>query len=758
MNITIPCSKCGHKYTVDSALAGKRIKCIHCGGVVAIPVPRGQRQPPASSPRVAPAQPSADPYGFLEDEPAADSELPRIEPRSRSAGRKRSNHGVWLLVGGAGALLVLVVGGLWLSNALRSTTSNTDSQQPTNAANSGQQVASGQPTSSSTKTIALPPRSLQLPGAEPNAPGWASNSSDAPFDVKKFLGDRKAAADDCANVYFAALAELSSDMDFVYPAPEWQKRLPRLKNLSETIETLLDEDQLRAGTVPIEPIERLLGEVRPATELIDTISPKSSCLFVSGLRFDTLLPHAQSARQVAKLAELEIYHARAKGRFEDAEKAVRRTLRLARDLRPRGPAICQLASVSMDGLVLNSINELYLGQPGLKPEHCDKLIGILSEHGRLAIDPRGEAVRVEYIILRNSLDDLQSGRMTPEKLAEAAENPAFRALRTSGINWAAEVAACNKFFASAIELATLPQHESMRLKLFDKNVADAKQASSAVWILVPALQQIDDATARDRTRLGATMSLIAVRRYQLVHGKPPETLAIAVKEAGLPDIPIDAYSGQPLRYRVDSGQPIVYSVGSDQKDDGGLADWEFGRKPGDFIFRIAPVAGPPLGAASGVASDPGPRPGPPPVPPIPNFQAATTPQEMARVQAKLESDLKRYHADLLKYHESWERFFKNKYGRDWTIKILVTGVSDPKYYQIVDSRMRSLPGSSGTEKYGTMADGTITFLLAPINDLNAFASKIDFGKVSKVDGNERVIHVTADASKLDASNLDPFNP
>src|SRR5262245_55733502 len=175
MNITISCSKCGQKHTVDAALAGKRIKCKHCGGVIAIPVPRGQPAPPASSPRAVPTAPDTDPYGFLDDEPAAESELPRLETRSRSAARKRGNHGVWLVVGGAGALFVLIVGGLWLTNALRSAGSESLTQGPAQGASTGQPIASGQSPTSPTKSIPLPPagmanRVASDPGPRPGPP------------------------------------------------------------------------------------------------------------------------------------------------------------------------------------------------------------------------------------------------------------------------------------------------------------------------------------------------------------------------------------------------------------------------------------------------------------------------------------------------------------------------------------------------------------------------------------------------------------
>ena len=65
-----------------------------------------------------------------------------------------------------------------------------------------------------------------------------------------------------------------------------------------------------------------------------------------------------------------------------------------------------------------------------------------------------------------------------------------------------------------------------------------------------------------------------------------DDLAAAAKEAGLSSVPIDIYSGEALHYNVLDGRPVLYSVGSDQIDDGGLVDWNYGQQPGDFVLLL----------------------------------------------------------------------------------------------------------------------------------------------------------------------------
>ena len=55
----------------------------------------------------------------------------------------------------------------------------------------------------------------------------------------------------------------------------------------------------------------------------------------------------------------------------------------------------------------------------------------------------------------------------------------------------------------------------------------------------------------------------------------------------MPGVPVDPFSGLPLKMAMISGEPVIYSVGSDGVDDHGLKDADLGRKPeGDFLFRL----------------------------------------------------------------------------------------------------------------------------------------------------------------------------
>jgi len=88
----------------------------------------------------------------------------------------------------------------------------------------------------------------------------------------------------------------------------------------------------------------------------------------------------------------------------------------------------------------------------------------------------------------------------------------------------------------------------------------------------------------------ATMTIIALKRWQSEKGEYPENLEELTEECYLKQLPMDPYSDKPLVYRRENGDFRLYSVGQNLKDDGGVyIDDEDGRKStwpeeGDTIF------------------------------------------------------------------------------------------------------------------------------------------------------------------------------
>jgi len=84
----------------------------------------------------------------------------------------------------------------------------------------------------------------------------------------------------------------------------------------------------------------------------------------------------------------------------------------------------------------------------------------------------------------------------------------------------------------------------------------------------PAEQAMREAMRRETASENLLQADLAIRLFVHDHQMPPDHLAQLVPEY-LPDVPIDPYSQQPLRYRAEEDQFVVYSAGQDGRDDGG---------------------------------------------------------------------------------------------------------------------------------------------------------------------------------------------
>jgi hypothetical protein len=429
-------------------------------------------------------------------------------------------------------------------------------------------------------------------------PEWAGKDTNEPFDVKAYLESRAVApADNAAPLYLAALASFAGYMYLPQSecTAEWPwKKEATPKEAEELGRAIVDAfEKVEAGSAPEEQVAAVLSQAQPMLKKLDEAQRRLRCVFVTGLRIDAQLPHAQAARGVARLAVLQLYHARQKGDIDEARQSVRRILRLSRDLRPRGHLVTQLVSFTVDGMVLSGVLDFTLSQPGLDPKGCDKLLAIVLEHEKQAVNPWDESLRIEYILDRNCLDSLEKGQVAPKefarRVAELSGSPmsSERLEQFSQPNWQAELAACDAAYKMALAMKVVPYDPATSKQWEEDNIPKMRsQNANVMLMLMPSIQAIQKGVVQWRARLAGTKSLIAVRRYQLAHKELPADLATAAREAKLEEVPTDPYSGQPMHYKAVDDKPVVYSVGEDGKDDGGEVEWDKDKGTGDIIFRI----------------------------------------------------------------------------------------------------------------------------------------------------------------------------
>lgn len=436
---------------------------------------------------------------------------------------------------------------------------------------------------------------LSIPGADTRIPDWVGQRDDEPFPVREFLLSRQPPDDNAEPWYLLGLAHLHSDLNFVFPEAERELQLMRTRSIVRRCLDWHENEYAKPLEEQLDHLRQLFSDAAPGLELIDEAQRHPQCVFITGSQFSAVLPHAQSARLLARLTVLEIYLAISSSDFDRAALALERALRLSRDLRLRGTLIVQLVSTSIDFELFEEVLNMFLST-SLTAEQCDRLLSIIEEHEKDSRELLAEGFRMEYVMFGNSLEGLRTGRLTAEDLD-------LGKLQMGMVNYETEWKGANKLYADLLAYIAVPYHEVLKGSEFADNFQKMKADLAAMTknpaiilrgfyqpivalFMFPAYDQAREAEARHQTRVRGLQMMIAVRRYQIGHGHWPPRLIDALQEIGRSALPIDPYSGEPVRYAVIDNQPLVYSVGKDQIDDGGQQDWDYGRQPGDFILRI----------------------------------------------------------------------------------------------------------------------------------------------------------------------------
>ena len=444
-----------------------------------------------------------------------------------------------------------------------------------------------------------------LPDALTEPPPWIGPG--APFDVAKFF-ETPPPEENGALLYLDALFEFSPDvaMCFYEQGQEPEGGIlqrAEIANVRHKEYSRLEEArQKNPASADNAAVDAWLAQYETGFQKLAQAQNRPQCVFEAGLGVDSLVPHAQGTREVARVVKWRTRRDLARGDFERPIQGVETVLRLSRDLRPRGNQICQLVSVAMDQICYQESVVAILTAPGIEAKHCDRLIAILRQHEQ-APDMYVEALRQGYSVVRTVLDDVEhrAGTVDPNVAAlvgktlwQGTNRPRDRKERArqveqylATVNFQQEREALDRWYRSVAGLSesTLREREQRLPGLTE----EAEKGKLLIAAILPPLVPFSQAIARHRTYHRGTKCLVALRRWQLEHDTPPSDLTAVIQAAGMKEVPTDPFSGQPMRMTMVNGEPVIYSVAMDGKDDRGRVDvWESSQrgKLGDLLFRL----------------------------------------------------------------------------------------------------------------------------------------------------------------------------
>ncbi len=458
-----------------------------------------------------------------------------------------------------------------------------------------------------------------LPGAVHKQPSWLGK--DVPFDLAAFFA-APPPSQNAAPLYLDALFEFSSEMTLCFPPGRaTDARARKSQERSQRVRPLLEAFGSDPASVDRAALKAAIASYDAGFRKLDEAQKHPRCVFETGLGSASLLPHVQTSRDVVRIVSLRILDSLDRDDLNAPIIDAARVLRMTRDLQPRGLAITELVYAAELTVLTKDLIGV-VSHPKLKGSQCERLIKLLLDHEAHALDGYSEALKAEYLTERATLYDAAGRPGDPDRAAadkaKAAVFDAFaqfniplspnakQALEAIKANlpkatpeqYADAVADINTYYRNFLAAAKLADREKQaKAQSAGHSPSDTKASAPMEFVRLfrsagggVGMELVHQQLVKATAILHVLESLAAVRRWQIAHKSLPRNLATACREAGLKTVPIDSFSGQPIKFVIDGGQPVVYSIGKDGKDDGGKVDSKNDSQPGDLVYRLSPAA------------------------------------------------------------------------------------------------------------------------------------------------------------------------
>ncbi|MFP4502008.1 MAG: hypothetical protein ACLFTT_13480 [Candidatus Hydrogenedentota bacterium] len=309
------------------------------------------------------------------------------------------------------------------------------------------------------------------------------------------------------------------------------------------------------------------------------------------LGFYIVARHTSLLRSLERFLAVHTLDAARKQRPQETAEALLLQLDLQRAFEKPPFLIGALVRIALDGIYIGVLEQA-VNRVTLTPAQLRTIQAAMSQPLHRSLENMREALvndlligmqESERLMVRvNEIgpDDTQASRTLSGKL-RAEEVLEMDDLVTLSMRWHKQVLwRLSGAFAftqltyirtmkSAWHTGSLPPHEALQYDFAEEILAKTTQYRSLhAHILLPALGRTYLSAARSIAYNDLGRVALALLRYHREQGGLPQALE-ALVPAYLDAVPIDPFSGAPLRYIRSENGFLVYSFGHDRDDDGG---------------------------------------------------------------------------------------------------------------------------------------------------------------------------------------------
>lgn len=296
--------------------------------------------------------------------------------------------------------------------------------------------------------------------------------------------------------------------------------------------------------------------------------------------FSDDLPYLAPMRKIARMQSNRALHLFKQGHEEEAFEVLLDILRFGDKIQTgKGPLINYLIGTAVKGIALERFREL-LTKTTLESEQLLIFVNKL-EVGGSSEEGLADALRAEYQVIAQGIDDIRSGKLDLRDLADPSFwslwkgrlriKPSRYSLKPNKTKWV-----CAEAIKICISNISRPFSNTRSMRRADTSIESMSRRRVLVQpnavgkiicaSLVPLLDRVMIQKCRGDIEAGATQLFIALRCWKLDRGDLPERLDELVPKY-IKQVPLDAFDGKQLRYSKQ--KRVIYSVGEDLKDSGG---------------------------------------------------------------------------------------------------------------------------------------------------------------------------------------------
>ncbi len=303
--------------------------------------------------------------------------------------------------------------------------------------------------------------------------------------------------------------------------------------------------------------------------------------------FNTLLPHLTSLRAASKLLLLDAVLELTEGAMEPAGRNAEIVWSLSGTLDDEPTIISRLVQMAIQDVGVQ-ILEIMLRVGELENDLLARLADALDRKRTSATmrwalwGERANWIETLEQLARGhvalaSLSATQTPNMPPTGSPSMMPNMLIRGEQLLG----------TQMLSRLIDAGDDPAALLVAAEQFDTEVKLRLSRWHVLFrILMPSLSRPVVLHIRSTARLDCARAALAAEQFRLARGRLPDTLVELVPDF-LSSMPVDPFSGGPLRLAVTEMGVVIYSVGEDHADNGGdVARLPKQKQPQDVGFRL----------------------------------------------------------------------------------------------------------------------------------------------------------------------------